>query len=334
MTPTELSPEQNAEREALFRTALDCYLNTIQHIAEFLGAVAPELASPHQEQLIKLRQRLAFEPTRQTLLESQEILDRELEAVAAKAGDSRDAKVNDLRRISVILAQADDAFLIRNHGCTDQLRHLTKELDKAESLEDPAQAREKLTAQLSELRTFVDTIQEDSSHVFARLQDQIEEFRANLTMPEAVASFDAVTALPNLREFARQIASRLNTTTPFCLLTFNLQGFDQVAKTSGPLFEDEILRQVGTGLASQIRARDLACRWEGGKFLVILECGLVEATARARQIALWLSGHYRAEIEGQEKIAELKVVVGITERHPDDGLHELVQRAESSLPGL
>jgi GGDEF domain-containing protein len=330
MTPTELSPQPNAEREALLRTALECYLGTIQHISEFLGAVAPELASPHQEQLVKLRQRLAFQPTRETLLESQQILDRELEAVAKKAGDSREGKVENLTRISIFLAQVDDAFLIRRHGCADQLRHLTREIEAAEMLESPARAREKLNSQLSQLRTFVETVQQDSTKVFSRLQNQMEEYRTNLTTPE-VGSSDPVTGLPNLREFARQIASRLNTPLIFCLLVFDV-GKPQLQGAFDQEMVHAILKQVGDGLVSQVRARDLVCRWEAGKFLVILEAGLAEATARARQIALWLSGHYRAEVDGREVIAELRAAVGVTQRHPDDGLHALVRRAESSLP--
>jgi diguanylate cyclase (GGDEF)-like protein len=136
-----------------------------------------------------------------------------------------------------------------------------------------------------------------------------------------------VTGLPNLREFARQIVARLSRTTAFCLLIFDLQGLGQV----DPAFAEEILKQVAAGLASQVRARDLACRWEDGKFLVLLECGVVEATARARQIALGLTGHYRAEMDGQEAIVELKAWVGLAERRPEDELHQLLQRAETSL---
>lgn len=316
MTPAQLSPEQNAERESLLRTALESYFATIQHIAEFLSAIAPDLASPHQEQLIKLRHRLAFQTTPETLLESQEILERELAAIAAKAAELRDDKIDDLERISLILAQADDALLIRKHGCADQLRHFTREMDVACAPE-----------KLSQLRTFVETVQQESDRLFARLQAEMDRFRMNLTTPEPASSSDPVTGLPNLREFARQIVARLGATTAFCLLIFDLQGLDQI----DPTVAEEILKQIGARLASQVRARDLACRWEDGKFLVILECGLVEATARARQIALGLTGHYRAELGGREAIAELKALVGLAERRPEDELHQLLQRAETSL---
>lgn len=331
MTPTEPTPETNVEREALLKTTLECYLSTLQHISEFLVAVTPELASPHQDQLLKLRQRVAFQPNRETLLESQEILERELKAVIEKAGDSREGKVEDLTRISIFLAQVDDAFLIRKHGCADQLRKLSREIEEASRLDDPSLARDKLNTQLSQLRAFVETVQQDSSQVFTRLQGQMEEYRTNLTSPEAASSCDPVTGLPNLREFARQIAARLTTPIAFCLLIFDV-GQIETDEPVNSEYEDEILKQVGAGLASQVRGRDLVCRWEGGKFLVILECGLAEATARARQITLGLSGHYRAEVDGREAVAELRVSVGVTERHSDDGLYQLVRRAESSLP--
>jgi diguanylate cyclase (GGDEF)-like protein len=331
MTPTDVTPESKLAQEALLKTALECYLGTIQHISEFLVAVAPAFATPHQEHLVKLRQRLAFQPTRESLLESQQILDRELDAVAQKAADARDGKVQDLTRISIFLAQVDDAFLIRKHGCADQLRHLAREIDEVAGLDDPALAREKLNAQLDQLRTFVETIQQDSTQVFSRLQEQMEDYRTNLGSPERESSCDPITGLPNLREFARQIMSRLNTTIAFCLLIFDV-GRPQTDEPAKREFEGEILRQVGAGLVSQVRARDLVCHWEDGKFLVILECGLAEATARARQISLWLSGHYRADVNGQEMVAELRASVGVTERHPDDSLHQLVRRAESALP--
>jgi diguanylate cyclase (GGDEF)-like protein len=315
MTPAQLSPEQNAEREALLRTALESYFATISRVAEFLSAVAPDLASPHQEQLMKLRRRLEFQTTPETLLESQEILERELAAIAEKAAELRDGKIDDLERISLILAQADDALSIRKHGCADQLRHFTREMDMTCAPE-----------QLGQLRDFVETVQQESDRLFARLQAEMDKFRANLTTAEA-ASSDPVTGLPNLREFARQIVARLGRTTVFCLLIFDLQGLVRV----DPAFAEEILKQVAAELGSQVRARDLACRWEDGKFLVLLDCGLAEATARARQIALGLTGHYRAEVDGREAIAELKAWVGLAERRPEDELHQLLQRAETSL---
>lgn len=326
MSQPDPSPAQHLEREALLQTALDCYLGTIQHISDFLGTMAPELASPHQEQLLKLRHRVAYEPTTEALLESRQILDRELQAVAAKADDSRAGKVEDLQRISLFLAQVDDVFLLRKHGCADQLRHLSRQIQEVENLSDPAQARNQLNAHLNHLRTFVETVQQDGSQVFSRLQEQIDEYRTNLSIPEMPASSDPETGLPNLREFARQIDSRLQSTVAFCLLIFHLEWLHDAQ------FEVEILKQVGARLTSMVRARDLVCHWESGKFLVILECGLAEATARAREIALSLSGHYRAEIDGRETIAELKVSVGVTERHAGDSLHELVVRAESSHP--
>ena len=55
------------------------------------------------------------------------------------------------------------------------------------------------------------------------------------------------------------------------------------------------------------------------------------AFTQAERDALGLTGHYRAELGGREAIAELKALVGLAERRPEDELHQLLQRAETSL---
>ena len=73
--PEQVSPQLTAG-EALLRTAIDCYLTAIFLFAECLEAVRPELALPYRDQLIRLRRRLAFDTTVETLVESRETLPR------------------------------------------------------------------------------------------------------------------------------------------------------------------------------------------------------------------------------------------------------------------
>jgi diguanylate cyclase (GGDEF)-like protein len=71
------SPAHEAGPEVLLKTALECYSSAILHIAE--------LAAPHHDQLMRLRERLALEPTVEALEESREALGAELARYREKA---------------------------------------------------------------------------------------------------------------------------------------------------------------------------------------------------------------------------------------------------------
>ncbi|MGH8531761.1 MAG: diguanylate cyclase domain-containing protein, partial [Gammaproteobacteria bacterium] len=88
------------------------------------------------------------------------------------------------------------------------------------------------------------------------------------------ASHDALTGLINRREFERRLERILGTATEderHGVIYLDLDQFKVVNDTCGHVAGDELLRQVGAVLASQLRKRDTLARLGGDEFGVLLE---------------------------------------------------------------
>ena len=160
---------------------------------------------------------------------------------------------------------------------------------------------------------------------------QMREFQQRLREAELLASRDPLTGLPNRREFNRQLAARVAEQREFCVLLFDLDSLKGFNDHHGHLYGDEILKQLGTRLASQIRTRDFVCRWGGDEFAVILNCGLDPGVARSQQIAQWVNRPYAVSIDGHEVLAGVHVSVGIAEHVAGETQEQLFQRVDESM---
>ncbi len=88
------------------------------------------------------------------------------------------------------------------------------------------------------------------------------------------ASHDALTGLVNRREFERRLERIFATPTEderHGVIYLDLDQFKVVNDTCGHVAGDELLRQVGAVLASQLRKRDTLARLGGDEFGVLLE---------------------------------------------------------------
>ncbi len=103
------------------------------------------------------------------------------------------------------------------------------------------------------------------------------------------ASHDALTGIPNRREFERRLGDLLDhprdgaQTHVVCFL--DLDQFKVVNDTSGHVAGDELLRQVATLIRSHLRASDTLARLGGDEFGLILEsCPMHRAITLAEAI--------------------------------------------------
>jgi len=104
----------------------------------------------------------------------------------------------------------------------------------------------------------------------------IEQMSANVKWAQLarLALTDRLTGLSNRhageRALERDAARARRAGSPFSLALLDLDNFKQVNDRHGHAVGDEILRQVSQVLASMFRASDLAVRWGGDEFLVLL----------------------------------------------------------------
>ena len=117
----------------------------------------------------------------------------------------------------------------------------------------------------------------------------------------------------------------------FCVLLFDLNGFKEINDRFGHLYGDEVLKQLGARLSSQVRAHDYVCRWGGDEFVAILACDLAIAESRARQIAVRLNGSYHVVGPGREIRVDVTVTVGRAQYCPGESPEQLFRRVDESM---
>ncbi len=165
-----------------------------------------------------------------------------------------------------------------------------------------------------------------------QLEEQLVTARDEL---HRVAMYDSLTGLLNRgaildylrREIAR--ASRLQTNVGVMIL--DLDHFKGVNDTFGHLAGDQALKRVGDLLQSNVRSYDVAGRFGGEEFLVVLpNCGYSALTLRAEMVRLSMAS-LRLEFDGRP--CSLTASIGVATLDPNLGesLESLLQRADSAL---
>lgn len=121
-----------------------------------------------------------------------------------------------------------------------------------------------------------------------KLQDELRRRNAEL---DRLTRVDGLTGLFNRRhldeELARQYSVAYRNATPIAVLLLDIDHFKKVNDTYGHPAGDAVLQEFGRRLGSQVRAGDVAGRWGGEEFLVVLPgADLPAALAVAERIRL------------------------------------------------
>lgn len=147
------------------------------------------------------------------------------------------------------------------------------------------------------------------------------------------ASHDALTGLPNRREFEARLERALDAVRRgqqrHVLCYLDLDQFKVVNDTCGHVAGDELLRQLSTLLASRLRERDTLARLGGDEFGVLLENCDIEAAQVIAEVLRQTVKDFR--FVWQERVFGIGVSIGMVELHADSGdRSQLLAAADSA----
>ena len=160
-----------------------------------------------------------------------------------------------------------------------------------------------------------------SALVFARMVvavEQVEEVnRSRAELQEQLAydaAHDSLTQLPNrargLALTRRALARDRGAGTSTAVLFIDLDGFKHVNDTLGHRSGDEVLRRVADRLRDSVRDDDVAIRYGGDEFLVLLD-GVGDADVALSVARRLIDAHLRADHAWPATLARVGASVGV-----------------------
>jgi len=168
-----------------------------------------------------------------------------------------------------------------------------------------------------------------SSETVRQLRDRLEGLRREaLTDPlTGIANRKAFDA--TLRDAARQ---SMEAGTELSLLFLDIDHFKTFNDTWGHQIGDQALRLVAKTLSDNVKGQDLASRYGGEEFAVILpHTALHDAVTLANKIRHAFAVRKVVKRETGETVGSLTVSIGVSRYEPGESLLHFVARADQAL---
>ena len=211
---------------------------------------------------------------------------------------------------------------------------LEKSISDPELLAQTCQALDKLLffditlvfdTYIRSLISEIETAKERTENYARNLELQVAERTRQL---KELSDRDPLSNLFNQRAFRdflrRELAHAKRFSTPLALVYFDVDQFKQLNDQQGHPFGDSVIRFLGQTLLQEVRETDLACRYGGDEFCVILpECDIDAAEVVCGKIIDAFGAKY----------PEVTLSFGIAQTGPESYLEpdELIKLADKKM---
>lgn len=252
---------------------------------------------------------------------SQDRLSEQIDSVGGEVIDELDRLTVVIGNISVQVNRYGEDLA----GASDQL--------------GSAVSRESVKAVIETLLRSTKTVQKNNRKLEEKLQRSLLEVRSlqqNLEIVRNESLMDALTSLGN-RKFYNQSMSRLVKSShqhhkPLSLIVADIDFFKRFNDIHGHLTGDHVLRLVGLALKQNLKGQDIACRYGGEEFAVILpDTSIKEALAVAEHIRRSVQSKELIKKSTQEVLGRVTISMGVATLKDGDTATSLYERADHFL---
>lgn len=169
----------------------------------------------------------------------------------------------------------------------------------------------------------------DSHHQIAELQVSLETIRYE-------SQTDEMTTLANRRHFDLALEQAMihaaTTSAPLALLITDIDHFKIFNDTYGHQTGDQVLRLVGLAVKQHVRDQEVACRYGGEEFAIILPGeDLVGAVVRAERIRTSVMSKELVKRSTGENLGFITISIGVAAFRVGDSPATLIERADAAL---
>jgi two-component system cell cycle response regulator len=182
----------------------------------------------------------------------------------------------------------------------------------------------------------------DKNEMLARVRTQIkkkrytERLRDNVQMKIEMAITDALTGLFNRRYMETHLATLVEQAAtrgkPIAVLVVDIDFFKAVNDTHGHDAGDDVLREFALRIRKSIRNIDLACRYGGEEFVIVMpETDMAVATMVAERLRRRIATEPFAIQQGTSNL-EVTISIGIAALNDaTDNAASILKRADTAL---
>ena len=182
----------------------------------------------------------------------------------------------------------------------------------------------------------------DKNELLARTRTQVkrkrytERLRDNVQMTVEMAITDALTGLHNRRYMETHLSTLVDQAAsrgkPMSVLILDIDFFKSVNDTYGHDAGDDVLREFAVRLRKSIRNIDLACRFGGEEFVVVMpETDMGVATTVAERLRRRIATE-PFPIQQEMQLLDVTISIGIAGLHgADDNAAAVLKRADQAL---
>jgi two-component system cell cycle response regulator len=181
----------------------------------------------------------------------------------------------------------------------------------------------------------------DKNELLARVRTQIrkkrytERLRDNVQMSIEMAITDALTGLYNRRYMETHVGTLVEQAAtrgkPLTVLVLDIDYFKSINDGHGHDAGDDVLREFALRIRKSIRGIDLACRYGGEEFVVVMpETDLAVATMVAERLRRRIASEPFLIQKGARSV-EVTISIGIAALGSGDNAASVLKRADQAL---
>jgi len=182
----------------------------------------------------------------------------------------------------------------------------------------------------------------DKNELLARARTQIrkrrytDHLRDNVQNSIEMAITDALTGLHNRRYMESHLSTLVEQASsrgkPLALMILDIDFFKSINDTYGHDAGDDVLREFAVRIRKSIRGIDLACRYGGEEFVIVMpETDLTVAGMVAERLRRSIAGETFAVNKGTKRI-DVTISIGLaTLDHKDEPVADVLKRADMAL---
>ena len=165
------------------------------------------------------------------------------------------------------------------------------------------------------------------------LANDVSDLKQKQLQLDVLAREDALTGLPNRRSFEEHVRDAMarsrRSGLPVCLLFLDIDYFKTINDSLGHAAGDAVLKEFGRRLRLSVRDTDMAARYAGDEFVILLEG--VAGAAEAQVVAGKVLAAMRPAFELPHRSLHATTSIGVALSEEDEEFASLLLRADTAL---